>query len=37
MEIVESTTQSSRLNTFFRLSGFQSSVLLIYLRYGPNS
>ena len=28
MEIVESTTQSSLLNTFFCLSGFQSSVLL---------
>ena len=37
MELVESPTQSSLLNTFFRLSGFQSSVLLIYFRDGPNS
>ena len=28
MELMESPTQSSLLNTFFRLSGFQSSVLL---------
>ena len=31
MELVESPTQSSLLGTFFRLSGFQSSVLLIYI------
>ena len=37
MELVESPTQSSLLNTFFRLSGLQSSVLLIYFRDGPNS
>ena len=36
MELVESPTQSSLLNTFFRLSGFQSSVLPIYFRDGPN-
>ena len=37
MELVESPTQSSLLNTLFRLSGFHSSVLLIYFREGPNS
>ena len=37
MELVESPTQSSLLDTFFRLSGFQSTGLLIYFRDGPNS
>ena len=37
MELVESPTQSSLLNTFFRFTGLQSSVLLIYFRDGPNS
>ena len=30
-------SQSSLLNIFFRLSGFQSSFLLIHFRYYPNS
>ena len=28
---------SSLLNVYFRLGGFQSSVLLIHLRYSPNT
>ena len=30
-------SQSSLLNIYFRLSGFQSSLLLIYFCYGPNT
>ena len=32
-----STSQSSLLNIYFRLSKFQSSFLLIHFRYGPNT
>ena len=30
-------SQSSLLNIYFRLSGFQPSLLLIHFRYGPNT
>ena len=32
-----SNSQSSLLNIYFRLKGFQSSFLLIYFRYGPST
>ena len=32
-----SNSQSSLLNVYFRLNGFQSSFLLIYFRYGPST
>ena len=32
-----SYSQSSLLNIYFRLKGFQSSFLLIYFRYGPST
>ena len=32
-----SNSQSSLLNIYFRLREFQSSFLLIYFRYGPNT